>query len=143
MTKKIRPHPESKRGKSIPQNRKNSRRISFRHKLPAERLRQNAIETMHLALTDAFKVVDDIDVIASEMFTFIGCAMNATVHDPKELGKYLIDQGNALLHPDACEDGPHLSQIAYLATTVGLFPELDEMRAQVAEAMSSTAREDD
>jgi hypothetical protein len=137
MTKQVRRSPASKSGKNIPSTRKNNR-LKFRYRLPAERLRENALQTMHLAITDALNVVDDIDVIAAEMFTYLGCAMNSTRHDPKQLGKYLIDQGNALLHPDACEDGPHLSQIAYLATAVGLFPELDEMRAKVAEALSST-----
>ena len=143
MTKRIRTNTKSKSGKAVPQKRKDSRLVLFRHRLPAERLRQNAIQTMLWAIADAFRVVDDIDVIASEVLTYIGCSMNALNHDPKELGKYLIDQGNALLHSEACEDGPHLSQIAYLAKKVGMFPELDEMRAKVAEAMSSAPRKDD
>lgn len=131
MTKNVCTQPTVRRRKTAGA-RSGTRQTHQRLQSPAARLRETALATMHMAIADAFRVTDDIDLITSEIFTNIGCTMNAVGRDPKALGAYLVDQGNALMHPDADQDGPHLSQIAYLATMVGMFPELDALRAQAA-----------
>lgn len=116
------------------------------HPLPAKptqkskQVRTRSVSKMLSACCETLKVVDDVDEVASNLYMFIGFSMNALGHDPKLLGAYLVEQGDALLHPDALRDGPHLSEVAYIATTRGLLPELDELRDTAARTAAQGRR---
>jgi len=98
--------------------------------------REKAISDMLMACCEALQVTNDLEEVAFNLHMLIGSAMNASRHDPKALGEYLIEQGLSLSHPDALKKGPHFSRVAYTAKTSGLFPALDEIHDQLSKRTS-------